>query len=216
MMGDRNYRDLIQNAVDSIGKELDIQIDAEDIKTVHLAEAVQCMRRSYYDRVEPQHTGRGGFNELLAGMLRKLHYGVEAKDFAIDDIKLRGQADMMVDDAIILFRSATAPPKNPNAGDLLYLNACMWIYGKLDGIIIYITGDRQEASFSLTRNRKMFEETVRRVRVLHNLLEDKKTPILEPSEDCASCPYYSKCYIREKVGKSISLMSLMGMDKEKP
>jgi len=215
MMGDRNYREIIRNAVDSIGRELEIQIDVDDIKTVHLNEAVHCLRRSYFDRVEPEKAAHGGFSELIAGLLRKLHYGVESKDFEMDEIKLRCQADMILDESIILFRSASDTPSAPNAEDLLYLNACMWAYDKTEGIIVYITGDRRESSFSLTRNKKMFEETSRRVRVLHDLLQDKKAPILEPSAECAGCQYYSRCYTKEKIAKPISIMSLVGMGGEK-
>lgn len=215
MMGDRNYRDLINNAINSIGRELEVDIDGADVDTVHLSEVVQCMRRSYFDRLDPVPTEHSGFNDLLAGMLRKLHYGVETKDYELDGAKLKGQADMLIDDAILLFRSAAQPPQNPLAKDLLYLNACMWLYSATEGIVIYITGDRQETSFSLTKNKRMFEETIRRFRVLRNLLKEKKIPILEPSEDCSSCQYYGRCYAREKVGKTISLMSLIGVNKEK-
>ncbi len=81
---------------------------------------------------------------------------------------------MIVDDAILLFRSATEELENPHASDVLYLNACMWIYDKEDGMVVYITGDRKESTFSLTRNKKMFEDTIRRVRVLNNLLKEQK------------------------------------------
>ena len=106
MMGDRDFRSIIQNAISSIGKELEIEIDSKDIQTIHLQEAVQCLRRSYFDRIEPNEIERRGFNELLAGLLRKLQYGSEPKEFAIEDIKLKGQVDMIVDDSILLFRSA--------------------------------------------------------------------------------------------------------------
>jgi CRISPR-associated exonuclease Cas4 len=45
----------------------------------------------------------------------------------------------------------------------------------------------------------MFEEVVRRARVLSTLLKDKKVPIIEPSDLCLSCKYYSRCYAREKI-----------------
>ena len=180
-MGDRDFRTTIQNALGSISKELDIDIDSKDIQTIHLQEVVQCLRRSYFDRIDPEEIERRGFNELLSGLLRKLQYGSDPKIFEIDDIKLKGQVDMLVDDSIILFRSAVNELESPLANDVLYLNACMWIYGKNDGIIVYITGDKKETTFSLTKNKKMFEEIVRRVRVLNDLLKEEKTPILEPS-----------------------------------
>ena len=212
-MGDRDYRTTIQSALGSIGKELEIQIDSKDIQTIHLQEVVQCLRRSYYDRIEPNEIERRGFNELLSGLLRKLQYGSEPKEFAIDDIKLKGQVDMLVDDSILLFRSATDELESPQANDVLYLNACMWIYDKTEGVIVYITGDRKETTFALTRNKKMFEEVIRRVRVLNDLLKEEKTPILEPSSDCSNCQYYERCFIKRKNTKQMSLGDILGIGK---
>jgi CRISPR-associated exonuclease Cas4 len=211
MMGDRDYRTTIQNAIGSIGKELEIQIDSKDIQTIHLQEVVQCLRRSYYDRIEPNEVERRGFNELLSGLLRKLEYGSEPKEFAIDDIKLKGQVDMLVDDSILLFRSAADELESPQANDVLYLNACMWIYDKVEGVIVYITGDRKETTFSLTRDKKMFEEVIRRVRVLNDLLKEQKTPILEPSSECSNCQYYERCFMKRKNTKQMSLGDILGI-----
>lgn len=214
MMGDRDFRSIVKNAIDSIGRELEIKVDAKDIKTIHLKEVVQCLRRSYYDRVDSKEVERRGFNDLLSGLLRKLQYGSDPKEFAIEDIKLRGHADMIADDFIILFRPANMILETPLANDLLYINACMWIYDKKDGMIIYITGDKEETIFSLTRNKKMFEEVIRRVRVLSDLLKEQKTPILEPSNDCNDCQYYQRCFITKKNSKQVSLHEILGMGKD--
>ena len=214
MMGDRDFHSIVKNAISSIGRELEVSIDAENIQNIHLSEVVQCLRRSYYDRVEPQEIERRGFNDLLSGLLRKMQYGSEPKDFGIDDITLRGQADMIADDAILLFRSAKEELESPFANDVLYLNACMWIYDKQDGMIVYITGDRKEITFSLTRNNKMFEEVIRRVRVLNNLLKEKKAPILEPSEQCSYCQYYEKCFTKKKNTKAVTLSEILGLGKK--
>ena len=213
MMGDRDFRSTIRNAIDSIGKELEIEIDSKDVQTIHVKEVVQCLRRSYYDRIEPKEIERRGFNDLLSGLLRKLQYGSEPKEFAVDDIKLRGQADMIADNSILLFRPALDEMETPHANDILYLNACMWIYDKDDGIIVYITGDRKETTFSLTRSKKMFEEVIRRIRVLNDLLKEQKTPILEPSVDCSDCQYYERCFTKKKNTKQVSLAEMLGMGK---
>jgi len=210
MMGDRDFRGTIENALNSIGKELEIDIDSADIQTIHLHEVVHCLRRSYYDRIDPQEVQRKGFNELLSGLLRKLQYGSDPKEFSIDDIKLKGQVDMLIDDSIFLFRGATGELENPHADDVLYLNACMWIYDKPDGIIVYLTGDRKETTFSISRNKKMFEEIVRRVRVLNDLLKDQKTPILEPSTECSECQYYERCFMKKKNTKQLDLAEMLG------
>ena len=214
MMGDRDFRTTIQTALSSIGKELQLDIDPKNIQTIHLQEVVQCLRRSYFDRIDPVEIERRGFNELLSGLLRKLEYGSEPKVFEIDDIKLQGQTDMIVDDAIMLFRPATQSElENPLANDVLYLNACLWIYDKTEGIVVYMAGDRKETTFSLTRNKKMFEEVIRRVRVLNNLLKEQKAPILEPSAECSECQYYEKCFMKKKNSKHVDIGEMLGMGK---
>ena len=214
MMGEKDFRSLIKNTIDTIEKELEIEIDSKDIKTIHLNEAVQCLRRSYYDRIEPRDIQRGGFNELLSGLLKKLQYGSKPKEFPIDDIKVRGQADIIADDVIILFRSAPNEIEEPYSNDILYLNACMWIYDKVDGIIVYISGDRKETTFSMTRDKKMFEEVIRRVRVLNNLLAEQKVPILEPSGECSRCQYYDRCFIKKTNAKQVTIAEMLGFGKK--
>lgn len=215
MMGDRDFRHIVENALDSIGKEIEIDIDSADIQTIHLHEVVQCLRRSYYDRIDPQEIQRRGFNELLSGLLRKLQYGSDPKEFAVDDIKLKGQVDMLVDDSIFLFRGTANELENPQANDVLYLNACMWIYDKPDGIIVYISGDRKETTFSISRNKKMFEEVIRRVRVLNDLLKEQKTPILEPSTECNDCQYFERCFMKRKNTKQLALSEMLGLGNKK-
>ena len=215
MMGDRDFRHIVENALDSIGKEIEIDIDSADIQTIHLHEVVQCLRRSYYDRIDPQEVQRKGFNELLSGLLRKLQYGSDPKEFAVDDIKLKGQVDMLVDDSIFLFRGTANELENPQANDVLYLNACMWIYDKPDGIIVYISGDRKETTFSISRNKKMFEEVIRRVRVLNDLLKEQKTPILEPSTECNDCQYFERCFMKMKNTKQLALSEMLGLGNKK-
>ena len=213
MMGDRDFRTIIQTALGSIGKELQLDIDSENVQTIHLQEVVQCLRRSYFDRIDPVEIERRGFNELLSGLLRKLEYGSNPKEFEIDDIKLKGQTDMLVDDVIMLFRPAQNELDNPLANDILYLNACLWIYDKTEGIIVYITGDRKETTFSLSRNNKMFEEVVRRVRVLNDLLKKQKAPILEPSTECSECQYYERCFMKKKNSKHVDIGEMLGLGK---
>jgi len=213
MMGDRDYRKLIKTAIDSIGKQVELQIDANDVKTIHLDEVVRCLRRSYYDRVERKEIDRTSFVDLVGGLLRSKGYGSKTGEFEIDDLKLKGQTDMIIDEVVFVLRSANTLPENPIARDLLYLNACMWIFDKTEGLLVYLTGDGKETSFSLSRGKKMFEEVVRRARVFHDLLKEKKVPILEPSDECSTCQYYERCYIKQKIAKSISIQDLVGFNK---
>ena len=134
MMGDRDYRQLIKNAIDAIGRDIEPKIDPKDNKTIFVHEIVRCLRRSYFDRIEPIEVKRTSFNNLMSGLLQKMEYGGKEGEFPIEDITLKGKADMIVDDAVIIFRSSLQIEESPIAADLLYLNACMWIFNKIEGI----------------------------------------------------------------------------------
>lgn len=212
-MGDRDYRQVIKNAIESIGRDIEPKIDSKDKNTIFVHEVVRCLRRSYYDRTDPIEPLRTSFSNLMTGLIQKMEYGGKDGEFSIDEIKLKGRADMVVDDTVIIFRSTTELPVSPFSSDLLYLNAIMWIFKKVDGIIVYLTPDGKESSFSLSKDNKMFEEVVRRVRVLNELLGEKKVPILEPSLECSSCQYYQRCYLKEKISKQINIHELFGIGK---
>lgn len=214
MMGDRDYRQLIKNAIDSISKDIEPMVDdPKDAKTIYLHEVVRCLRRSYYDRTDPVELQKTSFRNMMSGLLQKMQYGGGEEEFSLEEIKLKGRADMIVDDAMFIFRSATELPDIPFSSDVLYLNACLWIFNKMEGVIVYITPDGKEGSFSLAKDKKMFEEIIRRVRVLNDLLEEKKVPILEPSKECSSCQYYERCYIKQKFGQQITIHDLFGLKK---
>ncbi|MEM3170359.1 MAG: Dna2/Cas4 domain-containing protein, partial [Candidatus Nitrosotenuis sp.] len=208
MMGDRDYRRIISAAADALAKETGFEVTTpSDNKTIFLHEVVRCMRRSYFDRFDKREQEDRSIMEMVGGLIRKLPYGAKAGEFAIEDIKLKGQADMIVDDIVLIFKKASAQPETPDASDVLYINACLWIYNKTDGVIVYLT-DEKESSFVIMRDKKMFEETIRRVRVFSNLIAEKKLPILEPSAECSECQYYERCYIKKHEGKQFSLAEL--------
>jgi CRISPR-associated exonuclease Cas4 len=214
MMGDRDYRKIITGAIDALARETEYKVgNPSDNKSIFLHEVVRCMRRSYFDRFDKIEQENNSFGELLGGLVRKLPYGSKMGDFAIEDIKLNGQADMIVDDIIIIFRKASGSPEIPNASDVLYLNACLWIFNKTEGVIVYLTNNEKESSFMVMRNKKMFEETIRRVRVFSNLISEKKIPILEPSPECSECQYYERCYIKRQEGKQFTLSELFSNKK---
>jgi len=80
--------------------------------------------------------------------------------------------------------------------------------------ILYLAEDGDEISFSLIRDNKMFEESIRRVKILNSLLEEKKVPVIEPSLECNTCQYYEKCYVKEKKAVSFSIESLLGSKEQ--
>jgi len=215
--GDRDYKQVVRDAIDSIGEDVSLKIDTKDINTIYLHEATKCLRRSFYDRMDPLDTAQTQFNKVLGGLFRKMKSNATTGKYDMDGgLVLKGEADMIKDDVILIFRSVDKFPENPMPVDMLYLNACMWLFEKIEGVIVYITPDGKEDSFVANRNQKMFEEVIRRTKVLHDLLEKNKAdpkakpPIIEPSLDCLDCQYYERCYIKKKTGKTITISSLFG------
>jgi len=210
-MGDKDYKQVVRDAIESLGEDVGIKIDPEDFQTIHLHEVTKCLRQSYYDRIDPLKLEQSSLNKILGGLFRKLKSRATVGNYDIKDgIKLKGQADMVVRDVVMVFRSVDAFPENPLPTDMLYVNACMWMFDKIEGVIVYITPDGKEDSFVTNRNQRMFEEVIRRTKVFHDLLNEKKVPIIEPSTDCQDCQYYERCYIRKKEGKTITISSLFG------
>ena len=210
-VGDRDYKQIVRDAIDSIGEDVELKIDAQDPNAIYLDEVAKCLRRSYYDRKDPLRTEQTQFNKVLGGLFRKMKSHSTMGKYDMDGgLALSGQVDMIRDDVVMIFRSVKHYPENPLPADILYLNACMWIFEKLEGIITYITADGKEESFVTNRNQKMFEEVIRRTKVFHDLLKENKVPILEPSQDCIDCQYYERCFIKKKQGKQITISSLFG------
>jgi len=210
MMGDRNFREIINGAIDNVGKVLDYNIPRNDNSKVHVLEVIRCLRRSYYDRKNPIEENKLRFSNFLSGTIRKLEFGSKEGEYDMNGVKVTGQADIIADDVVIVFRSVETLPETMFSNDILYLNTCMFIFDKHDGIIAYVDGGGNEKSFSLTRANKMFEEIARRVRVLTDLLKEDKVPILEPSSECSTCQYYERCYIKKRESKPLSFDSLFG------
>ena len=209
--GDRDYKQIVRDAIDSIGEDIEFKIDAKDISTIYLQEAVKCLRRSFYDRTDPLETEQTQFNKVLGGLFRKMKSQASIGNYDMDGgLALKGQVDMIKDDVVLIFRSIDKFPENPMPVDILYVNACMWMFEKIEGVIVYITPNGKEDSFVTNRNQRMFEEVIRRTKVFHDLLNEKKVPIIEPSRDCQDCQYYERCYIRKKEGKTITIASLFG------
>ena len=217
VVGDRDYKQIVRDAIDSIGEDAQLKFDTKDPNIIYLHEATKCLRRSFYDRTEPLETEQTQFNKVLGGLFRKMKSKATIGTYEMDSgLALKGQVDMIEDDVVMIFRAVNRYPENPLPADILFVNACMWMFDKIEGVVVYITPDGKEESFVTNKNQKMFEEVIRRTKVFHDLIERRNTdpkakpPIIEPSMDCLDCQYYERCYIRKKEGKQISIASLFG------
>ena len=180
--GDRDYKQVVRDVIDSMGENIEIKIDSKDVNTIHLHEATKCLRLSYYDRTDPIDTEQTQFNKVLGGLFRKMksHSSIGKYDMG-GGLTLKGQVDMIQEDVILLFRSIDKFPENPLPVDMLYVNACMWMFNKIEGVIVYITPDGKEDSFVTNRNQKMFEEVIKRTRVFQDFLKENRLPIIAVS-----------------------------------
>jgi len=217
VVGDRDYKQIVREAIDSIGEDAQLKFDTKDPNIIYLHEVTKCLRRSFYDRTEPLETEQTQFNKVLGGLFRKMKSKATIGKYEMDSgLALKGQVDMIEDDVVMIFRAVNRYPENPLPADILFVNACMWMFDKIEGVVVYITPDGKEESFVTNKNQKMFEEVIRRTKVFHDLIERRNTdpkakpPIIEPSMDCLDCQYYERCYIRKKEGKQITLSSLFG------
>ena len=217
VVGDRDYKQIVRDAIDSIGEDAQLKFDTKDPNIVYLHEATKCLRRSFYDRTEPLETEQTQFNKVLGGLFRKMKSKATIGTYEMDSgLALKGQVDMIEDDVVMIFRAVNRYPENPLPADILFVNACMWMFDKIEGVVVYITPDGKEESFVTNKNQKMFEEVIRRTKGFHDLIERRNTdpkakpPIIEPSMDCLDCQYYERCYIRKKEGKQITISSLFG------
>lgn len=207
MLGDRNLRDTIDKTFNKLYEDLSVPIDRTDQNKIHALEAARCTRLSYYDRKDPLPAdGASKISILLQnGMKRALNH--VRREYSIDDFSLEVDADMIIaDEFVVRFEIVPSLPEIPHPQHLLYLNACLFALNKEDGFLIYMTGEGKTVEFDVTRNNRMFEEIVRRARVLSTLLKDGKVPIVEPSNMCLRCRYYERCYSREKVKESDGLI----------
>jgi CRISPR-associated exonuclease Cas4 len=218
MLGDRNLRDIIEKTFDRLYQDLDIKIDKANPEHIHAMEASLCTRLAYYERRDPLPADNATkMSILLTHGMRKALSNVRG-EYKVDSLSLQVDADMVVaDEFVVRFEVVPELPEVPHPRHMLYLNACVFALGKQDGVLIYMTGDGKTAEFSITKNNRMFEETVRRARVLSTLLKENKVPIVEPSDLCLNCKYYSRCYAREKLkeGSGDLLADLFGKLKVK-
>ena len=67
-------------------------------------------------------------------------------------------------------------------------------------------------NFFVPRSNKMFEQVIRRARILSLLLKQKNTPVIEPSDFCRTCKYNKRCYIQISK-ESSSLEEIFGFGK---
>lgn len=215
MLGERDVKKMIEKTFDKIYTNIGQISSKNDPDIIHVLEASRCTRLSYYERKDPVNT-QGSIAKisiLLKDGIRRSFSNIDG-EYKVDNLTLQATADTIIDDQYVArFELVTKLPDVPHPRDLLYLNACLFVFNKNDGVLIYMTPDGQSLDFFVTKNNRMFEDVVRRARILSTLLKECKVPIIEPCDLCLSCKYYERCYYRERKISNFSLDSLFGRGK---
>jgi CRISPR/Cas system-associated exonuclease Cas4 (RecB family) len=187
-----------------------------DTHKIHATEVSRCTRLSYFERKDPL---PGDNIDRISTLIRKgvMHsFRNIVDEYKVDSkLTIEVTADLILDNEFIVkFEAVSSLPEIPHPRDLLYLNACLFAFNKFHGILVYATVDGKSEEFSVTKSNRMFEEIVRRAKVLYTLLTEGKPPIVEPSDSCISCKYYGRCYNREKKNSNYSLENLLAFRKK--
>lgn len=211
MLGGRNFHKLIEDELIKISKKLTLDYDSNGI---HVSEITRCSRLSYFERMDPfVDEYSNALSNISKGSLTKLLNGI-TREYKIDDLTIYATVDLMIDNEMIInFVPVSKLPEYPHPNDLLYTNASMFIFDIQGGFIVYFTPEGKFVEFSVSESKRMFEQVVRRARILYLLLKEKKTPVVEPSELCFSCKYFQRCFGQQK--ESEHLLDILGIGKKK-
>lgn len=210
MLGGRNFHKLIEDELIKISKKLTLDYDSNGI---HVSEITRCSRLSYFERMDPfVDEYSNALSNISKGSLTKLLNGI-TREYKVDDLILYATVDLMIDNEMIInFVPVSKIPEYPHPNDLLYTNASMFIFDIQGGFIVYFTPEGKFVEFSVSESKRMFEQVVRRARILSLLLKEKKTPVVEPSELCFSCKYFQRCFQQKE---SEHLVDILGIGKKK-
>jgi CRISPR-associated exonuclease Cas4 len=217
MLGGTDLRAVIEKALDKIHDDFEPRIDKVNSDRIHAIEATTCTRLAYYDRRDPlKASGQSQNLAILNNGFRHALTNVRG-EYKVDTLSIEANADIVIaDEFVVRFEIVSELPEVPNPRHMLYINACLFALKKATGFLVYVDGDGKTVEFSVAKSNRMFEETIRRARVLSTLLKESKTPIVEPSDLCPSCKYYERCYApREKEEKGGDLIAdLFGKNKK--
>ena len=211
MLGGRNFHKLIEDELIKISKKLTLNYDSNGI---HVSEITRCSRLSYFERMDPfVDEYSNALSNISKGSLTKLLNGI-TREYKVDDFTIYATVDLMIENEMIInFVPVSKLPEYPHPNDLLYTNASMFIFDIQGGFIVYFTPEGKFIEFSVSESKRIFEQVVRRARILYLLLKEKKTPVVEPSELCFSCKYFQRCFGQQK--ESEHLADILGIGKKK-
>jgi CRISPR-associated exonuclease Cas4 len=198
MLGSRDFPKLILDKLIQIycaGAKHN-QLDAD---TIDVAEAIQCNRLSYYERTEPENDALPQIIQRILKLGFRDALGSIAAEYKVENLTLTVTPDLVFEkDFVVNFYPVSTLPDSLLPEDMLYTNACLFALEREVGLVVYVTQDGQQTQFFVGKSNRMFEQVVRRARILSILLGERKTPVIEPSKYCLTCKYNDRCFPQQK------------------
>jgi len=212
MLGARDYSKLINDKLIQIHSRKR-RIQDVDNHTIDAEEAIQCTRLSYYERRERLDDS---VPEVVKSFLKETFRSKldsTSAEYKVEKLTLVVDPAFIVDDVIVNFSVVSDLPDKVTPADLLYTNACLFALDTDLGVIVYVTPNGEYTQFFVGKSNRMFEHVMRRARILSMLLEEQKTPSIEPSYSCLSCKYYDRCFPQQRDTNQNLLEGLFGTRK---
>ncbi|MGB6595194.1 MAG: hypothetical protein WBE68_27140, partial [Candidatus Nitrosopolaris sp.] len=168
---------MIEKILDKMCDDPSQNFSSNDAQKVHAIEASRCTRLSYFERKDPILADNvEKISILLKEGIRHSFKNVHS-EYKVDDLTLGVTADLILNNEFIVkFEIVSILPEIPHPRDLLYINACLFAFNKFEGILVYITYEGKFEEFTVTKSNRMFEEIIRRAKVLSTLLTEGKVP----------------------------------------
>ena len=124
---------------------------------------------------------------------------VKSAEYKVENLTLTVTPDLVFEkDFVVNFYPVSTLPDSLLPEDMLYTNACLFALEREVGVVVYVTQDGQQTQFFVGKSNRMFEQVVRRARILSILLGERKTPVIEPSRYCLTCKYNDRCFPQQK------------------
>jgi len=212
MLGSRDYSKLISERLRQIHSSK-LKGNDLDNHTIYAEEAIQCTRLSYYERRERLDDS---VPEIVKSFLKEIFRTKLAggtAEYKIEKLTLVVDSPFIVEDVIVNFSVVSSLPDKIIPSDLLYTNACLFALERDVGVVVYVTPEGEYAQFFVGKSNRMFEHVVRRARIFSMLLDEQKTPAVEPSDACLDCKYYDRCFPQHRDTNQNLLEGLFGSRK---
>ena len=197
MLGGRDYSKLISDKLKQI-HSMKLKSKYVDNHTIDDEEAIQCTRLSYYERRERLDDS---VPEIVKSFLKETFRTKlvdEIAEYKVEKLTLVVYPAVIVEDVVVNFSVVSNLPDKVTPSDLLYTNACLFAVDRDLGVVVYVTPNGEYTQFFVGKSNRMFEHVIRRARILSMLLEEQKTPAIEPSDSCLRCKYYDRCYPQQR------------------